>query len=224
MSGDQKALPFIQRAAADPTKKIQKEAATLMRIFYVAKPELFTTGWSWYLLTGILSGLVSLLCYLVFFMGTYYKDHSLVISYSIITVAGIGVVYELTKRFNYMLHGIALLAGGLFAGGVFSWLFFYFHPQYSNEIYPLFMASIAQIGLLMAACKIILRRSKPLARILLLAVLSGFGGLLAVVVAGVQFGPNNFIYCFLNALMLGLLSERFALAPHIFMRYARFGE
>ena len=98
------------------------------------------------------------------------------------------------------------------------------HRSDNRGVLPLFIGSITQIGILLSASKVFLRRAMPLFRILLPALIAGFGGLLAVVLVGASFGPNNFIYCFFNALTLGILGERYALAPHLFMRYARFGQ
>lgn len=226
ISGDQKALPVIRGASTDPSRMIQKEAPTLMKIFFVSNPDPFKTGWTWYLLAGFVSGLIGLLFYVAFLMGTYYGDHSLVICYAVITVLGVGVIHELTKRFRFLFQGMAHLAGGVILGWFFVWVFFGFHPHYSShtEVYPLFMGSIAQLGLLFAASRVFMRRAMPAARILIPAAIAGFGGLLAVVIAKNPFGPNNFLYCFLNTLALCLLSERYTLAPNIFMRHARFWE
>lgn len=229
VSGNRAALALIQKAQADPTPMVQNEAPTLIRIFFVANPDLIDTGWGWYLLTGTICGLVGLLFYVLFLRGLYTKDHSLVVSYALITVAGIGGIHELTKRMPLLVQGVAHLAGGAFLGLLFSWMFFLFYPGYSLVfypllIYPMFMASIAQIGLLFASSKVILRQAVPLVRILLPTGIAGFGGLLAVVIAKAPFGPHNFLYCFLNALGLCLISERYALMPNTFVRYSRFGE
>ena len=229
VSGDRAALPLIRKAQADPTPMVQNEAPTLIRIFFVANPDLIDTGWGWYLLTGAICGVVGLLGYVLFLKGLYTKDHSLVVSYALISVAGVGGIHEMTKKFSLLLQWATHLVGGVVLGLLFSRMFFLFYPGYSLVlypflIYPMFMASIAQIGILFAASKVILRQAVPLVRILLPAGIAGFGGLLAVVAAKAPFGPHNFLYCFLNALGLCLISERYALMPFTFVRYSRFGE
>ncbi len=229
VSGDRAALPLIRKAQADPTPMVQNEAPTLIRIFFVANPDLINTGWHWYLLTGAICGVMGLIFYVLFLRGLYTKDHSLVVSYALISVAGIGGIHELTKQFSLLIQWVTHLVGGVVLGLLFSWMFFLFYPGYSLVlypflIYPMFMASIAQIGILFAASKVFLRQAVPLVRILLPAGVAGFGGLLAVVIAKAPFGPHNFLYCFLNALGLCLISERYALMPYTFVRYSRFGE
>ena len=219
LSGDRRALSLIRKASADPEPSIRREVATLEKIFFVANPTYIPVGMFWYLITGLLTGLIGLVCYIVFLRGAFYRDHSLVISYALISVVGIGIVHEVTKRRWLPLQGIAHVAGGTLLGWAFTEIFFRWYPHYSTEVYLLFMASIAQIGVLLAVSKVVLKRALPLARILVPALLAGFGGLLAVVIAEAPFGPNNFIYCFLNALALAVLSERYAL-----LRYYRYGE
>ena len=193
----------------DPDPSIRKMAVEYLRVFYVKNRAARPVRFRQYLLSGICSGLLCMIIYLLY--AQYFRvvppDYPLVLLYGIVSISTLGMGFEMSKHYGVALTALCSVFFGFVAGIMSTRVFMLWYPWIHSRIYIVMIGSVMAISMFHFLGKQLLQKRSSMVRVITTSGLSMLVGIVLPLLLGFTFSGKNGIYCLLNALGLTIISE-----------------